>query len=346
MTTISFIGRKQNSSIWHKRKYRSCDALEKPRVKEQEGLINSNLKTVSDIATADVIYVRLNPERANKRHLRNIAKAEQQANKNAVILNSVKHFQNYASKVATFNLWKQNNIACPEFDTWSPWLRKSKQIENIQNLLQNNNGLYLRTHNEDSGKGIIFLKPNAPKKEISKAITRLRLRALSNKVNGSQILAVAPVANKDKNGIYHVYRAHIACDKILGGYALVGTQKVIHASDQSTEHWEAFCDYNANLQNILKDSNYKRQIITAFQTLEADIGAIEFFEVEGKLIFLEMNPQWGGTHRYGDKSFMEKLRTNINEPFLYHVKYWLEADNYYCELYNHLASSFISKNSQ
>jgi hypothetical protein len=345
MNTIAFIGRKQNSSFWHKRTFIADNALEVPRVKELEGLEQSNLQPTHNLANADIVYVRLNPERANKKHLKKILAAEQKVKPNALVLNSVKNFANYSSKVNTFNLWSNSGIACPSFRVWSPWLKKSTQIANIEELLNNHSGLYLRTHNEDSGKGIVFLKPNASKKEISKAISKLRLRALSNKVNGSQILAVAPVANKDEKGIYHVYRAHIACDKILGGYALVGIQKVIHASDQRTEHWDAFCGYNANLQNILKDSNYQSQILKAFQTLKADIGAIEFFEVEGKLIFLEMNPQWGGTHRYGDKGFMEKLKTNIHEPSLHHVKNWLKADNYYRELYNHLACSFKSKDS-
>ncbi|MFQ3292604.1 hypothetical protein [Reinekea sp.] len=346
MTTIAFIGRKQNSSSWHKRKFISDNAIEVPRVKEIEGLAQSNLIPIQDISQADIVYIRLNPERANKKHLKNILAAEKKIKPNALVLNSVSHFTNYASKVNTFSLWAKSNIDCPAFQVWSPWLSKNKQIKSVKELIKQHNGLYLRTHNEDSGKGIVFLPPSATTNEITKAILTLRLRALSNKVNQSQILAVAPVDNKDASGIYHVYRAHIACNKILGGYALVGTQKVIHASDQRIAYWEAFCDYNAKLQNILSNPIYHNQILQGFTTLKANIGAIEFFEVGGKLIFLEMNPQWGGTHRYGDTAFMSKLRQNINEPSLSHVKDWLEPDKYYCNLYNHLATATVSNKNE
>lgn len=341
MTTISFIGRKQGSHWSKRQKKKYDDKIERARIGEQEGFSKSQL-TLTSLPLADTVYTRLNPERTNRRTLKRVIAAEQCASQSALLLNSAQHFHKYADKTQCFKQWQQAGLSTPRFIETSLWQHKSKLREKAKKILEHHERLYLRTNNEDSGKGIEVLTQQASDKQIDKAINKLRIRSVVNKVSGSRCLLVGSVNNTDPQGISHVFRAHVCCGEILGGYALVGTSPVIHAKDVQTKDWSAFLTYNQRLIKIIQDQAHKQAILTAAEALGADIGAVEFFLVDKKLVFLELNPMWGGTHRFGDAEFMNLAHQHLDRPELKLVKSWLYPVQYYEALYNRIENYFLN----
>lgn len=337
MPTICFITRKQNTQWFGQNKFQQENTIDRARVSEEQGLALSSLSFTPNILTADIIHTRLNPERTSDWALKRAHMAERQAKESAIVLNSSSYFRNYAEKTRCFMLWQKNDIPHPHFETWSPWRSKRIQLQTIAKLLSTYGSLYLRTSNEDSGKGIYFLQREMTKSQISSVIRSLRVRSLVNKVSRSQILAVAPVNTQNADGISHVYRVHVSCNQILGGYALVGTGAVIHAKDQRLENWQAYVEHNAILKNILNEESFRNKVLDAVKVLQADVGAIEFFLVDGKPIFLEFNPLWGGIHRFGDSSFHEHLTANLQIEELSLVKRWLSPSTFYKTMFESFA---------
>lgn len=348
MPDIGFITRKQNSRRIAQGRFHGAYTIDNSRISEEDGLAASPLTKTNELSQADIVFTRLNPERTNRRALKRVAAAEERAKDSALILNSVRYFNNYADKATCFNLWNQHNLQSPRFYNWAPWAPLKQQIQATQKALAQFNGLYLRTSNEDSGKGICYLPGNANQVQIKSAIRFLQRRTLTNKVSDSRIMAVEGINNRNSNGISHVFRVHIACGQILGGYALVGTKAVIHAKDQSIDNWTAYIEENERLRACLKSPEFRSMLLEAVSALKADIGALEFFLIDEKPVFLEFNPLWGGTHRFGDPEFNAHLLNHTAMDELEEVRKWLNPGNYYKTLYetifNHWQSLGSHKN--
>lgn len=347
MHTISFIGRKQNTTFNFGFNNRFPDGIEKPRLGETKGLQLSPL-TTAQLKKADVVCVRLNPERISNRTLKRVLRAEQRVKPSALILNSAIHFRHYADKATCFENWEKAGLKTPKYTVHSPWVATAKLIQIVKQHLSESDGLYLRTSNEDSGKGIHYVNNNSSAKDIKRIIRQIRIRTLTNKVSESKLLMVQAVNNCDNQGVHHVYRAHVCCGTILGGYALVGKKAVIHSKDQRVEDWESFCEYNNNFSKILENAEHRAEILSAANSLGADIGAVEFFYINGELVFLELNPLWGGHHRFGSgDQFTKLLKDSSALPELKNVIAWLDAESYYLKMYTAIAEELRnpSKNS-
>ena len=336
--TIAFIGRKQGTKHIKAPDFLGGWTLERPRKEEETGLSQSGLIKVDDVGSADLVYVRINPEQTNQRALKRVNTAIEKVPAGIPVLNSSKYFDRYADKAQCFRHWQEAALQCPEFQIWSPWLSRKRLVKTIMPLIRAYEGLYLRTNNEDSGKGIFFLSSETSEKDVLKTIHQVRWRCLINRVSHSKILAVEPIKIRDENGLNHVFRAHVVGESVLGGYALVGKGRIIHSRDQSLDDWDAFLQYNDQFQNIISQPAYKDQILRACHTLKVDIGAVEFFMTDSGLCFLEVNPMWGGHHRFGDEDFMKKLERNQDIAELANIKKWLNAGAYYQELYERLPS--------
>ncbi|EAR07903.1 hypothetical protein [Reinekea blandensis] len=324
MTRIAFIGRKPSIN----------NQMDKPRLGESAGLERSLLEQ-SSLMEADVVLVRLNPERVNHRTIRRVLKTEHRTRAGTLILNSAQYFQRYADKTQCFRHWQAAGLKTPNFTELSPWASIRTIQQSLHSLLKETDGVYLRTHNEDSGKGIHFLTRQSSGSDLKRIIKQIRRRTLTNKVTKSRLLLVGAVPNADEQGVHHVYRIHVCCGQILGGYALVGDQPVIHSRDQHLDFWSAFVHHNQHLQTILSQPQWRQQILQAAQVLGADIGAVEFFCINGELVFLELNPLWGGHHVFGEgEAFMEKLQYHRQQPELTLVNQWLTPEVYYQALYD------------
>lgn len=336
-TRIAFIGRKQGTDHRRAGQFLGGWTLERPRKGEEAGLAASGLEKTDDLTGADLVYVRINPERVNRRALKRVRRAEARVPAGTAIINSSTHFERYADKAQCFTRWREAGLPCPRFHIDSPWVPQRRLVDTLSPLLRQYQGLYLRTSNEDSGKGIHYLPADSTASDIKRAIRHLRWRSLTNKVSQSRLMAVEPIDTRTASGLAHVFRAHVAGDTILGGYALVGPGPVVHARDVSVAHWDAFVQQNATFQDIIQTPELRRQIILACQVLGAQVGAVEFFQTQQGLCFLELNPMWGGHHRFGDEAFMAHLNRNSDLPELAQVRHWLNATAYYTHLYQALA---------
>lgn len=344
LAKIAFIGRKQGTLHKKSSSFLGGFILERPRKGEELGLSQSGWKKVDDFADADCCFIRINPEQVNNRALKRIKVAEDEAKKYSCVINSTDGFIYQSNKTECYKVWKKNVVRCPEFIEFSPWHSKHKIVEQALQYIDLFGGVYVRTNNEDSGKGIYFFDKRSSNREIHRAIFWLRLRSLSNRVSNSKILLMESINNQDGQGIYHVYRAHIVGQKIIGGYAIVGQRPVIHSKDVTVSVWDSFVQYNESLRNILSNEEQSTSILKAFSLTRTDVGAIEFFCLNGELIFLEVNPTWGGKHHFGktgDPSLMDKIRKNAHLPELSLVNKWLAAEEYYQTLYETMKSEFV-----
>lgn len=341
MKTIGFIGRKQNSHWLKPLRDQFQGGMERERLREMAGLQNAKL-SVSELSDADIVMIRLNPERVNRATLKRVQKAQEKCASSAVILNSAQHFHRYAEKSQCFKTWQENGLATPEYRVLD--LRQSTHslAANIAEQLKTIKLLYVRTSNEDSGKGIFTLTDRASQDDIQKTIKSLKKRAVLNKVSESKLLCVAAVNNIDENGVAHIYRAHVCCGKLLGGYALVGTDTVIHAKDLRLKDWSEFVTHNERLSTLLTTPEHQQTILRAARVLGSDIGAVEFFYIDNQLVFLELNPMWGGIHKLGDEPFMNQLQSTQNQPELANVKHWIHPETFYTQMYTQIATHYTS----
>lgn len=343
LSKIAFIGRKQGTEHKKSALFLGGSRLERPRKDEELGLSDSSLEKSDVFSDANYCFIRINPEQVNKRTLSRIKKSESEAEKYCRVINSTDGFIFQSNKTECYREWRVNNVPCPDFLEFSPWKKKSEIIVSVMNYIALYGGVYIRTNNEDSGKGIYYLSGNVTKKHISDIIFKLRVRSLTNRVSNSKILLMQPIKNKDENGVYHVFRAHVVGGRILGGYAIVGGDAVIHSKNVSIDFWSSFLEYNNKLIDILSIDKNRREIVKAFRTTKTDVGAIEFFYVNDELCFLEVNPTWGGRHCFGehrDSAIMKKIEENIDLPELKFVKNWLSSKSYYTELYNAIDEEF------
>jgi hypothetical protein len=100
---------------------------------------------------------------------------------------------------------------------------------------------------------------------------------------------------------------------------------------------KSFVSANKEFQDILP--TIKEDLIKAVKVLGCNIGALEFFIIDGRPCFLELNPIWGGHASrggFGDKEMMEYLDSNKDKliaeiPNIYR---WLDYKSYYTKMYS------------
>jgi hypothetical protein len=288
------------------------------------------LEVVDDPRHADIVQVRLNPEQTSARALRRVQRALADLPAHVRVLNPPSGFRLSAEKHLTFEAWRSVGLSTPDSGLWPLWDSVGSQIERTRALLRGRAG-YIRTHNEDSGKGIFALTGAESDRELARAVWRLRWRKLINRTSGSRALVTAEVPNRvGQVGV--VYRVHLVNGVPFCGYATVGRGRVIHARDATFEDRVALLEANACLAHWLESSLWRSQLASALSALQLDFGAVEFFAVDDRPVFLEANPMWGGKHRLGDDAVMDYLRREIVplDPAPYPlINLWLDARRFY-----------------
>ncbi len=295
--------------------------LEKSRPQELEALLDSDL-SLSDLGGCNSTLIRANPERTSWLQLARLRKIESKAPEGVVRLNPISSFENYASKLTTFSLWKKNSLHTPEYlvlPVWGKFDTYAKQLEALSEQ-----GCYLRTSNEDSGKGLYHL-PCYSEAAARKIIRRLRFRTLINKVSMDNLLAVKPVNNR-VGDLGYIYRVHLVGNTIIGGYAICSDTAVIHVRDLRGEFMDQFLTANQALMQKLQSEAFSEKIVRALYSLRIHIAAVEFFLVDDEPVFLEVNPVWGGLHRFGDVEFQALLE---QQDLPGNLKLWLNPGAFY-----------------
>ena len=331
---IAFIGRKQGIQKWNFNQR----GLERARLQEEEALLSSDWQIVDIPETADLVQVRLNPEQTSAKTLHKVLKVIDRLDNKIRVINHPQFFHYYAEKHQSYQQWQAAGLQTIPHQLWSFWLPVNEQIHQIKKFLEQGPA-YFRTHNEDSGKGIIYLRGQESDTELKKIIYRLRWRSLTNRVSGSQALITREI--RQDSAVSRVFRVHMLGGKAIGGYALVSPKKVIHAADLDLKYRDPFVVANQELCSWMQDPHWLNLWQKAMQSLHLDSGALEFFCLNNQPIFLEANPMWGGKHRLGSAEFMQWLTSEEAKPLeeqIPNVFNWLDANRFYQTFWRELAN--------
>tara|TARA_Y100000590_G_scaffold159432_1_gene182901 strand:- start:19777 stop:20838 length:1062 start_codon:yes stop_codon:yes gene_type:complete len=345
---IFFIGRKQGIGL---RRFR-LSHLENRRPAESDGLrsASSSIRQVRLLRNADVIWVRVRPEFTTDKERQKIGKRLRPFRDRIPIINDIAVFNNYDCKDITFSIWKEHGIACPDFisfDIFQDTYNNSYVVEQIQNFLQKYGKVLLRTNNETAANGVYLLNNNITEKEINAIVKTLenRCKMFFPTRSSTRIIAVEFISSQDEDGYIDLYRAHILMGQIISYYAVTSKQDIFHNVDMKEQWLKRFI----NLNEILCDNihSLKSQILRAASALECNLGAIEFFLVDNKPIFIEFNPMWGGhasTFGFGNTKVQNYLDTNIKElkKRIPNIYAWLNYPNYYKALFEQIHKSIQS----
>lgn len=326
MTTIAFIGRKQNVRAWRF----VVDGLERARVEERRALEAAvDLGVVDDLRGADLVQVRLNPEQTSARALRRVLSRVRRLPAATRVLNSPEAFALSAEKNRTYTAWRAAGLRTLEWTSWSLWTPLRGQVARVRAFLDGRAG-YLRTHNEDSGKGIIYLAGAEDDRALERALWRLRLRALTNRVSGSRALLTAEIDNR-VGDVGQVFRVHMVGSEIIGGYAVVGRGRIIHALDVDLADVDAFVAANERLTGWLMEVRWRALWHRAMAAVRLDFGSLEFLCVDGEPVFLDVNPMWGGRHRFGPEltRWLTDEAPDVVRERIAHVFAWLTPFTFY-----------------
>ena len=100
-----------------------------------------------------------------------------------------------------------------------------------------------------------------------------------------------------------------------------------------------FIELNTSISEVVE--KHKETILRASEVLGCNLGAIEFFIRDGKPIFLEFNPMWGGQASkigFGNSKFQSYLLENkkgLSEK-IPNVYSFLNYKNYYRDLFKNI----------
>ncbi len=350
-TKIYFIGRKQGVGL---RKYR-LSHLENRRKFEAEGFKDANkkIKQVRLIQNADVVWVRVRPEitKDNERDI--IQNRLKKIRKTIPIINDISVFDNYDCKDITFDLWNKHNVNCPNFLTLEP--RKVEQnlnkiLDKILKFIKKHNKIFLRTNNETASKGMYILTSQSSIKQIKTALFYLleRCKVHQFERKSTRIIGVKFLEPECSSGFQDLYRAHVLFGRIISFYAVTSKKDVFHNVDMTVEDLDRFITLNQKFQKKLQ--SLKSEIIKAVESLDCNLGAIEFFLINNKPIFIELNPMWGGhasKHGFGDQSMQNYLINNRDtlEDSIPNIYNFMDREFYYKDLFEYI-HEYISKTTK
>lgn len=338
-TKIHFIGRKQGVGI---RRFR-LSHLENRRRYEVHGLRDASQSIIQTrwIKNADVIWVRVRPEHTTDRQRHLIEIRLKNIRGQIPVINDVNVFNNYDCKDQTLQIWGEKSVSCPLFMKIN--LEKNSDdfksaVKDISQFIDQHKSIFLRTNNETASLGMYILTKTSTKDEINIALKSLVTRCQTQRKKRSSISIMATQFIKsDNNSDYQdLYRAHVLFGKILSFYVVTSKKTIFHNIDMEESDIHRFINLNESLCKTMP--TLKKEILDAVSTLGCNLGAIEFFLVKGKPIFIEVNPMWGGhasIHGFGNDKMQAHLIKNRKKleyriPNIYN---FMDCRDYYRKLY-------------
>ena len=189
-----------------------------------------------------------------------------------------------------------------------------------------------------------LLNSNATEKEIDAIVDGLenRCRMFFPTRSGTRIIAVEFIGSQDAGGYIDLYRAHILLGQIISYYAVTSKQDIFHNVDMKEQCLERFIQLNEGLCDKVQSLN--DQILQASTALECNLGAVEFFLLDNKPIFIEFNPMWGGHASmigFGNTKVQNYLDTHKKalKERIPNIYAWLNYPDYYKALFEQINKS-------
>ena len=187
-------------------------------------------------------------------------------------------------KNIAFNIWKKNNISCPE---WA----SVKDIDFVLNskIMPIDFPLLVRLNNKTGGKESI-LTNNID--ETKKACLDLNNHIKSDSLYTRILLIKFYETCNDNFFVRSSYRIIVAGNKIITAYARLCRPPewiaITSGGKFDIGMWGAFKYYQKHCEKICR--NHEKEIVRAVKVLGLNFQGIDVIEVDGKLIFLEVQP--------------------------------------------------------
>ena len=338
---IYFLGRKQGYSAY---KYLPSK-IENRRPFEDKGLeIANNVERTHFINNANILFFRNKPEKTTDSQVEQLKKRITN-HQNKLIINDINSFYNYDSKNRAFKIWKDNKLSCPDFICFNHdeiINNPSDAIIKIKTFFKKHKKIILRTNNDTGSKGMFIIEHI---NEISQTFKNL-ISIVNKKIKifkDSKIMCVQYVELASKNNYNELYRVHILFDQILSYYVATSKKKQFHQADMTINDLDRFIEVNHNFKKILP--TIKQELIQAVKLLGNNIGGIEFFLIDNKPCFIELNPMWGGAAGrggFGDEEMKKYINTNKDKLCnkISNIYDWLDYDNYYCKMFEKISKYY------
>ena len=174
-------------------------------------------------------------------------------------------------------------------------------------------------------------------------LKRCKVHQLERK--STRIFGVEFLKSDCSSGFQDLYRAHVLFGRIISFYAVTSKKDVFHNIDMTIKDLDRFITLNQKFQKKL--DTLKSEIIKAVESLDCNLGAIEFFLINNKPIFIELNPMWGGhasNHGFGNESVQSYLINNRTtlENSIPNIYKFMDRKSYYKNLFEYI-HEYISK---
>ena len=338
-TKIYFIGRKQGVGL---RRYR-LSHLENRRRFEPEGLKDAKdkIKQTRFIQNADVIWVRVRPEHTKDKQRYLIEERLKNIRGKKPIINDISIFDNYDCKDITFDLWSNAGVTCPSYIKINAKEGKhniSQEVEKIHTFISIHGKMFLRTNNETAANGMFLLNKDSTKIEIEYALKSLiqRCESFHNTRRATNIVGVKFISSESGSGFQDLYRVHVLFGKILSYYAVTSHLDIFHNIDMGGNDLDRFIELNRDLCERM--SKIKQNVLKAAKVLNCNLGAVEFFIQNNELIFLELNPMWGGhasKFGFGNDKMQAYLKENRDQliKLIPNIYTFMDRQTYYKDLF-------------
>ena len=306
---IFFIGRRHGVIPFKARPWK----LEKQRYGELEGFNAARgiVRTYSP-ARADVIFVRNMQEYTLQKDIENIEKRIGKFRADKLILNDIAYFRNYNSKDITFSIWQKNGTPIPAFEVLDICDSEQNLVKAVTEFLALHRCTILRTTNDESGLGMFFLDSDMNQEQITEKVRECRAHVNENKGfrSDSGIMLVEYIGDCRGSRYQYLCRAYCVGPHIVSARCVTGKAHNLHAKSMQPEDFEEFVEMNATLVTRFKQEPFRSQILKAVDCLGVKMTAIDFLYQDDGIVFLEVNPMWGGGYSYGNQAFMSLLKQN------------------------------------
>ena len=265
---------------------------------------------------SDIIFARNRPERTTDSDLAAITRLiERYDDGRRLVINPQSSFLLADSKDRSYDAWSRAGLQCPRH-----WVLETDPddpadlgcVERALALLESHPRILLRTNNEWGGRSTHFVDRETPTDRVREILLQLKkhLTRWRHTRSDTRILAVEYVDTRDAGGYAILTRAYVVLDHVFNYHVVVSDRMNIHMHDMTPECYERWLEANREVRRMFADPAISTEIMRAVTSLGNNIGGLDFLMREGKPVFLELNPVWGGVkgpYDFGNEDFQRLL---------------------------------------
>jgi len=298
-------------------------------------------------------YIRWypDPEKMTNAEYQGMLNQSKQIGNIPYITSSPEGFICVQNKEKAFEIWKQNNINCPDYFVYRNkedfYVQQEKHKIEVPFLVRVNNGV--------GGHNTFVVRDE---NQISKALDKMDSDFKNYKKFGVRIktlkICVKLIDSIDRDMAVNVsYRVHVAGNKVVSGYARVVPESewcAITAGKFNIKQIDNWIYFNKKCESLIKER--EKEICKSVHVLKLNHQGVDIVvDQNDNLCFLEVQPTYAAGYpikmgRYCppyynpyDENLVKFLQENKNElkkeiPTYY--KNWLDKNNHFNLVYKYL----------